>query len=49
MDVVLVAMANGLNQADRAIMPIAIVPLAQEFEWTHICGRSVVLDKVKFI
>lgn len=34
-DVVLVAMANGLNQADRAIMPIAIVPLAQEFEWTH--------------
>lgn len=34
-DVVLVAMANGLNQADRAIMPIAIVPMAQEFGWTH--------------
>lgn len=37
------ALANALNQADRAIMPIAVIPMSDEFGWT-LMDRGIVLS-----
>mmetsp|Transcript_139108 Transcript_139108/g.245790 ORF Transcript_139108/g.245790 Transcript_139108/m.245790 type:complete len:484 (-) Transcript_139108:106-1557(-) len=37
------ALANALNQADRAIMPIAVIPMSDEFGWT-LMDKGIVLS-----
>ena len=41
--IALCSMANFINSADRVIMPIAIVPMADEFKW-DLHGQGWVLS-----
>ena len=46
-DVLLASAANAINQADRNIMPIAVIPMAVEFRWSLV-QRSLVLSSFAY-
>ena len=46
-DVLLASAANAINQADRNIMPIAVIPMAVEFRWSLV-QRGLVLSSFAY-
>ena len=46
-DVLLASAANAINQADRNIMPIAVIPMAAEFHWSLV-QRGLVLSSFAY-
>jgi ACS family sodium-dependent inorganic phosphate cotransporter len=46
-DIVLASLANGLNQADRVIMPIASISMKDELGWTQM-ERGIVLSSFAY-
>ena len=46
-DVLLASAANAVNQADRNIMPIAVIPMADEFRWSLV-QRGLVLSSFAY-
>jgi ACS family sodium-dependent inorganic phosphate cotransporter len=46
-DVLLASAANAINQADRNIMPIAVIPMAAEFRWSLV-QRGLVLSSFAY-
>ena len=46
-DVLLASLANALNQADRNIMPIAVIPMAEAFGWSMV-QRGLMLSSFAY-
>lgn len=46
-DVMLASAANAINQADRNIMPIAVIPMAAELRWSLV-QRGLVLSSFAY-
>ena len=46
-DILLASAANAINQADRNIMPIAVIPMAVEFHWSLV-QRGLVLSSFAY-
>ena len=46
-EILLASAANAINQADRNIMPIAVIPMAVELDWSLV-QRSLVLSSFAY-
>ena len=46
-DILLASAANAINQADRNIVPIAVIPMAEEFGWSLV-QRSLMLSSFAY-
>lgn len=46
-DILLASAANAVNQADRNIMPIAVIPMAEEFGWSMM-QRGLILSSFAY-
>ena len=46
-DILLASAANAVNQADRNIMPIAVIPMAEEFDWSMM-QRGLILSSFAY-
>ena len=46
-DILLASAANAINQADRNIVPIAVIPMAEEFRWSLV-QRSLMLSSFAY-
>ena len=46
-DILLASAANAINQADRNIMPIAVIPMAAAFDWSML-QRGLILSSFAY-